>query len=663
MKDVLSIDLETYSSVDIMTSGAYKYVESPDFEILLCAYALNGETVTLIDRTDVNNNYNVLHMDNSNNFTKALFNPSILKTAFNANFERLCLSKHFNTVIPVDQWQCTSVFALTLGLPGSLAMVGQALRLAEDKQKLATGKALIKYFCCPCAPTKVNGGRTRNLPEHAPEKWEQFKEYCIQDVEVERTIRGKLLRFPPLPEEQRLWNLDQKINDTGVRVNQTLINNAIECNGLYQEKCLIEATELTGLANPNSPTQLKKWVGEREGVELLSFTKADVSGLLKTSTSKEVKRVLELRQEMSKTSVKKYDSMARAVCKDSRTRGLLQFYGANRTGRWAGRLIQVQNLPKNFLEDLDYARNLLLAGDYETLELLFGSVPDVLSQLIRTAFIPANGNRFIVADFSAIEARVIAWLAGEGWRMEVFAGHGKIYEASASQMFHVPIELIKDGNPEYALRAKGKVSELALGYQGGAEALKKMGAIAMGLTEEELPAIVKAWRKANPAIVKLWNMVGNKAMQAIRDKSTVDFKYGMQFIYESGMFFIKLPSGRKLAYARPKIEKNRFDQDGITYEGMNQETKQWGKVDTYGGKLVENIIQAIARDCLRETMFRVDDEGYNIVMHVHDEVIVDCPNGFGSLKHLTDIMAEPIPWAPGLLLKGAGSELNYYKKD
>ena len=649
---VLSIDLETYSSVDITTQGAYRYVESDDFEILLFAYAFNGDPVTVIDLTDFESI--------PQNVIDALEDTSLLKTAFNANFERLCLSKHFNKKLPVQQWQCTSVFALTLGLPGSLAMVGKALRLSEDKQKLATGKALIKYFCCPCAPTKTNGGRTRNMPEHAPEKWELFKEYCRQDVEVERTVRGKLLHFPPLPEEHKLWYLDQKINDMGVRVDQVLVNNAIECNALYQAKLLIEATDLTGLNNPNSPAQLKKWVGDIEGVELASFTKDDVSGLLTSTKSVEVKRVLELRQEMSKTSVKKYEAMERAVCTDSRIRGLLQFYGANRTGRWAGRLVQVQNLPKNFLLDLDLARNLLISGDYDTLELLFGSVPDVLSQLIRTAFIPANGNRFIVADFSAIEARVIAWLAGEKWRLEVFASHGKIYEASAAQMFKVPIESIDKHSP---LRAKGKVSELALGYQGGPGALVKMGALDMGLEEEELSSLVQTWRNSNPAIVKLWYEVGNKAMEAIQERSSVKFKYGMAFSYESGMFFIKLPSGRRLAYARPKIETNRFDKKGITYEGMDQTTKQWCRMDTYGGKLVENIIQAIARDCLRESLIRVDEEGYKTAMHVHDELVIDAPNDFGSLDHVIKIMAEPIKWAPGLLLRGDGYETNYYKKD
>lgn len=654
---VLSIDLETYSSVDIKTSGAYKYVESDDFEIMLLAYAFNDGPVHLIDLTVDSLPHDLLDY---------LETPGVLKTAFNANFERLCLSKHFNKKIPVKQWACTAVHALTLGLPSTLDMVGKALRLSEEKQKLATGKALIKYFCCPCAPTKTNGGRIRNLPAHAPEKWEQFKEYCKQDVEVERTIRGKLLRFPPLPVEQKLWNLDQKINDLGVKVDQVLVNNAIECDELYQAKMLMEATELTGLSNPNSPAQLKKWMSETEGMDVLSMTKDYLIELKQQVESPKVKRVIELRQEMSKTSVKKYLAMDRAVCKDSRIRGLLQFYGANRTGRWAGRLVQVQNLPRNYLDDLDLARNLLISGDYDTLELLFGSVPDVLSQLIRTAFIPAKGNRFIVADFSAIEARVIAWLAGEKWRLEVFASHGYIYEASASQMFKVPwseFQTYIDQEKKHPLRAKGKVSELALGYQGGPGALVKMGALDMGLEENELPALVQTWRNSNPAIVKLWYDVGNKAMEAIRERSSVKFKYGMEFTYESGMFFIKLPSGRRLAYARPKIEINRFDKEGITYEGMDQTTKQWCRMDTYGGKLVENIIQAIARDCLRESLLRVDEEGYKTAMHVHDEMVIDAPDGFGSLDHVIGIMAEPIKWAPGLLLRGDGYETNYYKKD
>ncbi|GMB00897.1 DNA polymerase [Pelosinus sp. IPA-1] len=651
--DVLSIDLETYSSIDITTQGAYKYVESDDFEILLFAYAFNDDPVTVIDLTD----FEAVPQ----NVIDALFDPKILKAAFNANFERLCLSKFTNKAVLVEQWQCTAVHALTLGLPTNLAMVGKALKLPEDKQKLTTGKALIKYFCCPCAPTKANGSRTRNQPEHAPEKWELFKEYCKQDVEVERTIRGKLLRFPPPPEEHKIWYLDQKINDMGVQVDQVLVKNAIECDELYQAKLLTEAVELTGLSNPNSAAQLKKWIGEAEGIEVGSLTKDSTKELLKETESLKVKRVLELRQEMSKTSVKKYLAMERAVCKDSRIRGLLQFYGANRTGRWAGRLVQVQNLPQNKLDDLDLARNLLRSGDYENLELLFGSVPDVLSQLIRTAFVPTENSRFIVSDFSAIEARVIAWLAGEKWRLDVFASHGKIYEASASQMFKVPIESIDKHSP---LRQKGKVSELALGYQGGPKALEKMGALSMGLTVEELPALVKMWRNANRAIVKLWFDVEAGVIKAIEDKMAVRFKYGMVFSVESGILFIRLPSGRRLAYARPRMEvEERFGKMSITYEGMNQETKQWGKLNTYGGKLVENIVQAIARDCLRESMLRVAAEGYKTAMHVHDELIVDVPNGFGSLKQLTEIMAEPIKWAPGLLLRGDGYETSYYKKD
>lgn len=651
--DVLSIDLETFSSVDISTAGAYKYVESDDFKILLCAYALNDGPVQIVD----------LAMDEllpDTSFTDFLISPNVLKTAFNANFERLCLSKHLNIKLLVEQWQCTSVWTLTLGLPTTLAMVGKALRLPEDKQKLSAGKALIKYFCCPCTPTKTNGGRTRNLPEHAPERWGQFKDYCRQDVEVERTIRGRLLRFPLPREEQKLWYLDQKINDMGVQVDQVLINNAIECDEQYQAKFLIEATELTGLSNPNSPVQLKKWIGDAEGIEVESLTKESTKEMLNETQSVEVKRVLELRQEMSKTSVKKYLSMSRAVCTDSRIRGLLQFYGANRTGRWAGRLVQVQNLPRNYMQDLDLARNLLKKGDFDTLELLFDSVPDVLSQLIRTSFIPAEGNRFIVADFSAIEARVIAWLAQEKWRLDVFASHGKIYEASAAQMFKVPIESIGKYSP---LRQKGKVAELACGYGGGAGALIAMGALDMGLAEDELGGLIRTWRNANPAIVRLWRDVENAAMEAIREKTSVKFRYGMEFSCESGLFFIKLPSGRRLAYARPKIETNRFDKPGITYEGMNQETKQWCRTDTYGGKIVENITQAIARDCLRESMLRVDAEGYCIAFHVHDEMIIDAPNGFGSLDHVISIMAEPVSWAPGLLLRGDGYETTYYKKD
>jgi DNA polymerase len=648
---ILTIDLETFSSVDITECGAYCYVDSTDFEIMLFAYAFDDEAVKVIDLTDFE--------DIPAKVADALFDPSITKTAFNANFERLCLSKHFNKPIPAEHWVCTSVLALTLGLPGNLDGVSKVLKLPQDKAKMSVGKSLITYFCKPCKPTKANGERTRNYPHHAPEKWAQFKTYCCTDVEAERAARKMMNRFQPLPEEHRLYHLDQQINDTGVKVDMTLVEHAIACDAQYQSRLESEAAELTGLANPNSVAQLKRWLSG-EGIEVESLNKESILELLK-QTDGTVKRVLNLRQEMAKTSVKKYEAMRRSYCTDGRVHGLLQFYGANRTGRWAGRLVQVQNLPKNTMSCLDLARQLLRDGEYELLDMLFESLPSVLSQLIRTAFIAAEGCRFIVSDFSAIEARVIAWLAGEMWRLEVFAGHGKIYEASAAQMFHVPIESIDKHSP---LRQKGKVSELALGYQGGPGALVKMGALNMGLTEEELPGLVKAWRNANPNIVQLWWDTQDAALKAVREKTTVPLVKDVVFSFESGMLFIKLPSGRRLAYVRPRIEMDeKFNRPGLTYEGLDQETKQWGRLKTYGGKLVENIVQAIARDCLREALFRCAEAGYQTVMHVHDEVVIEAPYGFGSVEHACSLMDLPIDWAPGLLLRGDGYETTYYKKD
>ncbi|MBP2653322.1 MAG: DNA-directed polymerase [Firmicutes bacterium] len=652
--DTLAIDLETYSPLDIKKVGAYAYANHSDFEILLFAYAWNDDPVQIIDLVQGEQ----LPME----VIKAIHDDQILKTAYNAAFERICLSKYFKTngFLPADGWACTSVLALTLGLPGTLEQVGNVMRLASDKKKLATGKALIRYFCTPCKPTKTNGGRTRNLPEHAPDKWEQFKEYCRQDVEAERAIRKKLERFQPVPEERRLWLLDQQINDRGVRVDTALVNRAITCDEQHKGRTLAEAIKLTGLDNPNSGVQLKEWLFDEECLVVESLTKETVPELLKQTDSETVKRVLELCQELSKTSVKKYAAMQNALCNDGRVRGLLQFYGANRTGRWAGRLVQVQNLPQNHLPDLDLARQLLHEGNYELIELLFGNVQSVLSQLIRTAFVPKEGYRFIVADFSAIEARVIAWLAGEKWRLDVFNTHGKIYEASAAAMFKVPIESIDKHSP---LRQKGKVAELALGYQGGPKAMEKMGALKQGLTEEELPGIVSAWRTANPAITKLWHDTEDAATKAVKDKTKVALRHGVHFSYESGMLFAHLPSGRRLAYVRPRLAIGKFDREALSYEGMDQTTKQWRRLDTYGGKLVENLVQAIARDCLRDAMIRLDYAGYKTVMHVHDEVIIEAPEGWGSLENACDIMGQTIPWAPGLPLRADGFECGYYKKD
>lgn len=646
---ILSIDIETFSSVDLTKCGVYKYTESEDFEILLFAYAFDDEDIKIIDLAQGEKL--------PKEVIEAIYSTNVIKSAFNAQFERVCLSRYFSMELPIEQWRCSMVHSLTLGLPGSLENVAKCLNLKT--QKMDEGKNLIRYFSIPCKPNKSNGGRTRNLPSHNKEKWELFKEYCKRDVEVEREIRRKIENFNMTDIELRLWHLDQKINDCGVNVDMELVKNAIKCDEEYQRELMKEALNLTKLENPNSPTQLKNWL-ESRGLEVSSLSKANVEELLDKTKDSTVRRVLELRQEMSKTSVKKYDAMERAMCKDFKIRGLLQFYGAL-TGRWAGRLVQVHNLPRNNMEDLDLARQLLLNGDYETLEILFDSISDVLSQLIRTAFIPSFNSRFIIADFSAIEARVIAWLAGEKWRMDVFNSHGKIYEASASQMFKVPLEKIHKGSP---LRQKGKIAELALGYGGSKGALISMGALNMGLTEDELPELVAAWRKSNPNIVKLWWDIENAAISAVKEMETVNMQYGLKFSYRSGILFITLPSGRSLAYIRPRIEiDERFGKDKLTYEGIEPNTRKWGRVDTYGGKLTENIIQAIARDCLAESMLSLDDRGYKIAFHVHDEVVLDVPNNFGSLEEVEDIMGMDISWAPGLPLRAEAFESNYYKKD
>jgi DNA polymerase len=645
---ILSIDIETFSSVDLTKCGVYKYTESEDFEILLFAYAFDDEDIKIIDLAQGEKL--------PKEVIEAIYSTNVIKSAFNAQFERVCLSRYFSMELPIEQWRCSMVHSLTLGLPGSLENVAKCLNLKT--QKMDEGKNLIRYFSIPCKPNKSNGGRTRNLPSHNKEKWELFKEYCKRDVEVEREIRRKIENFNMTDIELRLWHLDQKINDCGVNVDRELVKNAIKCDEEYQRELMKEALNLTKLENPNSPTQLKNWL-ESRGLEVSSLSKANVEELLDKTKDSTVRRVLELRQEMSKTSVKKYDAMERAMCKDFKIRGLLQFYGAL-TGRWAGRLVQVHNLPRNNMEDLDLARQLLLNGDYETLEILFDSISDVLSQLIRTAFIPSFNSRFIIADFSAIEARVIAWLAGEKWRMDVFNSHGKIYEASASQMFKVPLEKIHKGSP---LRQKGKIAELALGYGGSKGALISMGALNMGLTEDELPELVAAWRKSNPNIVKLWWDIENAAISAVKEMETVNMQYGLKFSYRSGILFITLPSGRSLAYIRPRIEiDERFGKDKLTYEGIEPNTRKWGRVDTYGGKLTENIIQAIARDCLAESMLSLDDRGYKIAFHVHDEVVLDVPNNFGSLEEVEDIMGMDISWAPGLPLRAEAFESNYYKK-
>lgn len=647
---MLAIDIETYSSRDITKCGVYAYTEAEDFEILLFAYAYDDEEVKLIDLASGEELPQRLTLD--------LTSAKVIKTAFNANFERICLSAHLKKEMPPEQWRCTAVKALELGLPTSLEGVAKCLKLTE--QKMAEGKALIRYFSMPCSAVKSNGFRNRNLPKDDSDKWELFKSYCKQDVEVERNIRNLLVRYEVAESEQKLWCLDQSINDRGVRVDRELINHALACDLKYQEELKNEAITLMGIKNPKSAAQMKKWLLEVQGLEVETLSKEAVEQLLSEVTSDKVKKALKLRTELSKTSIKKYEAMNRALCKDNRIRGLFKFYGASRTGRWAGRLVQVQNLPQNKLKDLELARNLLKQGQYEILELLFESVPEVLSQLIRTTLIPSENSRFIVADFSAIEARVIAFIAGETWRMEVFNSHGRIYEASAAKMFRVPLESV---TKDSSYRKYGKVAELALGYQGGIGALVAMGALKMGVKEEELPKLIKSWRNSNLRIVKLWSEVEKAAITAVKGNTFAYVQQGIKFSFERGILFITLPSGRRLSYVRPRLEKDkRFNKDMITYEGTQQGTKQWGRLCTYGGKLTENIVQAIARDCLADSMIRLKAAGYNIVMHVHDEVVLDVPNGFGSLEEVSEIMETSIAWARGLPLRVEVFETNYYKK-
>jgi len=642
----LAIDIETFSDVDLQKSGVYAYTASPHFEILLFAYAFDNGEVEIVDLASGE--------DLPDEIIAAIIDDNIIKTAFNAQFERTCLSKHLDQTLSPKSWQCTAVQSASLGLPLSLDGVAQVLGLVEQKMK--EGKDLIRYFSIPCKATKTNGQRIRNYPHHAVDKWETFKNYCRRDVEVERAIRKKIEKYPVSDSEQKVYILDQQINDRGVLVDMELVRKAMECDRLHKEDTFSKAQELTGLENPNSVAQLKEWLLEN-GVEVDSLSKKTVTDLAKESDG-EVERLLNLRLQLAKTSIKKYEAIERAVCPDTRVRGLLQFYGANRTGRWAGRLVQVQNLPQNHLKDLTLARNLVRYGNFSALELLFESVPHVLSELIRTAFIPKPNHQFLVADFSAIEARVIAWLADEKWRMEVFATHGKIYEASASQMFKVPIEEITKTSP---LRQKGKISELALGYGGSVGALTAMGALDMGVEEEELQGLVTAWRQANPNITKLWWDIDKAALKAVKER-TATVAHKIKIHYESGILFITLPSGRKLSYIKPRIEMNKFGREGITYEGIGT-TKKWERIETYGPKLVENIVQATARDLLAEAMIRVADKGYDIVMHVHDEIVVESEVGQGSLKEVCDVMAIPPTWAEGLPLRADGFECEYYRKD
>lgn len=659
----LSIDIETYSSVNLPKCGVYKYAESPDFEILLFGYSADGSDVAVIDLAQGER----LPQE----IIDALTDDSVIKWAFNANFERICLSRylrdlgmsldpfHDNHPLSIDcarflnpeSWRCSMVWAATMGLPLSLEGVGAVLGL--EKQKLTDGKDLIKYFSVPCAPTKTNGGRTRNRPFHAPDKWEAFKKYNIRDVETEIGIKDRLAKFPVSDDVWDEYHIDQEINDRGVRLDMDLVQEAIEMDIRSRSELTAAMKDMTALDNPNSVQQMKQWL-KGNGLATDSLGKKVVAELIKTAPP-ELQTVLELRQQLAKSSVKKYQTMERAVCDDGRARGMFMFYGANRTGRWAGRLIQLQNLPQNHLEDLADARALVKSGDFEAVKLLYEDVPDTLSQLIRTAFIPKDGMQLYVSDFSAIEARVIAWYAGEMWRQKVFENGGDIYCASASQMFHVPVE--KHGINGH-LRQKGKIAELALGYGGSVGALKAMGAIEMGLTEDELPPLVDAWRQTNPNIVKFWWDVDRAVMEAVKYKHMTS-SYGLTFSCRSGILFITLPSGRNLAYVKPKVGTNKFGGECITYEGIGS-TKKWERLDSYGPKFVENIVQATSRDILCYAMKTL--RCCSIVMHIHDELVIEADPRM-SLDALCDQMGRTPPWAKGLKLRADGYITPFYKKD
>ena len=643
----LSIDIETYSDVPLPKTGVYRYCESPDFEIVLFGYSVNSGPVQVVDLA--------CGEKIPAEIIVALEDESVIKWAFNASFERICLSRFLGyptgEYLDSESWRCSMIWAATMGLPLSLEGVGAVLGL--EKQKLTEGKDLIKYFCQPCIATKSNGGRTRNRPFHAPEKWEAFKRYNIRDVETEMGIQHKLRKFPVPESVWEEYHIDQEINDRGVRLDMELVQQAIAMDARSREELTAAIKNITKLENPNSVLQMKRWLSDN-GVETDSLDKKAIAELLKNAPDK-LASVLILRQQLAKSSVRKYQAMEKTVCVDGRARGMFQFYGANRTGRFSGRNIQLQNLPQNHLPDLADARALVRSGDFDAVSLLYEDVPDTLSQLIRTAFIPREGTQFLVADFSAIEARVIAWLAGEKWRQEVFAKGGDIYCASASQMFKAPVE--KHGVNGH-LRQKGKIAELALGYGGSVGALKAMGALDMGLSEDELLQLVDAWRQSNPHIVNLWWTVDRAAMEAVKYKHTTT-AYGLTLSCRSGMLFITLPSGRKLAYVKPKVGTNKFGGSCITYEGIGS-TKKWERLDSYGPKLVENIVQATARDILCYAMKNLRD--YSIVMHIHDEVVIEAKQGT-TLSEVCKIMSEAPPWAKGLLLRADGYETDFYKKD
>ncbi|WNX84385.1 DNA polymerase [Agathobaculum sp. NTUH-O15-33] len=669
----LSIDIETYSDVDIGKAGLYRYAQSPAFAILLFAYSLDGDEVKVVDLTQ--------EQYLPQEVLRYLFDPCCIKHAYNAAFEWYCLSRHFrlddNAGYPPEkwlpQWHCAMLHGLYCGYTAGLAATGKALGLPEDKQKLAAGKALIKYFCAPCAPTKSNGGRLRNLPHHDPEKWGLFKDYNGQDVVTEMEIERRLSSFPVPDAVQAQWVTDQIINLRGVAVDTELVDGALELDAAVRTQYVREAARLSGLDNPNSVAQLTKWLQDETGAEITDLRKTTVDDLLgKDLPSDAARRMLKIRQELGKTSNKKYNALAAAVCADGRVRGLLQFYGANRTGRWAGRIVQPQNLPRTYIDGalLPLARDLVKHREKDALQLVYGSVTDTLSQLIRTAFVAAPGHVLVDADFSAIEARMIAWLAGEEWVLDVFRTHGKIYEAAAAQMFGVPIERIEKGNPEYSYRQKGKVATLALGYQGGTGALVNMGALRMGIPEEDLPDIVDRWRTANPAIVQFWYSVDAAAREAVNTGRQIALWDGrLTFARECDpandldFLTIQLPNGRKLYYAHPHMGVNHFGRPSLCYWGMNQTTHKWEVVETYGGKLAENITQAAARDCLAETIDRLEAAGYPVVFHIHDEVVIDVEKDRAGLDAVEKIMSIVPSWAPGLPLAADGWVNEFFKKD
>ena len=649
-KKKLSCDIETFSDVDLIRCGVYKYADSPDFEMLLFAYAADDGDVHIIDIAGGE--------ELPEKIIQAIKSDTVVKTAYNAQFERVCLSRYLKLpegeYLNPQSWYCTAVQAAELALPLSLADVGSVLGL--ERQKMTEGKELIKYFCVPCKPTKSNGNRTRNRPCHDINKWETFKNYCMRDVDVERQIADKLKMYPIRDEEHRLYVLDQIINDRGVLVDSELAEQAVKLNSIQTTVAVEQAYMITGLENPNSVTQLKQWLKEN-GVEIESLSKKAVKSLA-DETDGDVSEMLKLRLLMAKTSVKKYEAVIRSVCSDNRVHGMMRFCGANRTGRWSGNILQPQNLPQNHLPDLTLARDIVKDGDFEMLDMMFGNVPNVLSELIRTILIPKPNHRFIVADFSAIEARVLAWIAGEQWRIDTFKNGGDIYCASASKMFKVPVE--KHGvNGE--LRQKGKISELACGYGGSVGALKNMGAVEMGVQENELQGLINDWRNANPHIVRFWYEVGNAAMKAIKEKTTVPLGK-LVFAYERGILFIRLPSGRRLSYIKPRIGTNRFGGDSITYMGINS-AKKWDRLETFGGKLTENIVQGTARDLLANALINAANAGYDTVFHVHDEIICEVPNGYGSVDELCRLMCIKTDWADGLPLNADGFECEYYKKE